>query len=156
MRKTGPRRVNGWSRVVLVFAFVGCIDCGGFARPSLATITAIVKEVAQVPTGTWGGDHIILEVTENGAEADFACARGAVEERLILDGNRRFDAKGSYVQESPGQRREEQPARSRPARYAGRVQGPMMFLTITLTDNGQTIGTFSLTKDRTPRITKCG
>ena len=114
------------------------------------------KGDGQIPAGAWGGDHIHLEVTDKGAQVEFACAHGAVDEPLILDSVGRFAAKGSYTEESPGPQREDSPTRSKPARYAGRIQGSTMTLTITLTENAQTIGPFSLTKDRTPRITKCG
>jgi len=138
----------------------------GFARKEVkaailigvvAILTGLVLELraAQNPTGHWGGDRIGLEVTDKGLRADLDCAHGAVDEPLKLDSDGRFDAKGSYIQESPGPEREGQLLSSKPARYVGRVQGSTMTLTITLTETGQTIGPFSLTKDRAPRIVKC-
>ena len=131
--------------MALVLTLVALFDFRGLAQPLL-----------QLPTGAWGGDHIGLEVTDMGAKAEFDCAHGSIDEPLILDSNGRFDAKGSYVQESPGPQREGQPAPAKPARYAGRVQGATLTLNITLIQNSQPIGPFSLTKDRLPRITKCG
>ena len=114
------------------------------------------KGGAPMPPGAWGGDHIRLEVTGKGAQMEFDCAHGAIDEPLGLDNSGRFEAKGVYVEESPGPQREDSPARSKPARYEGRVQDSTMTLVITLMENVQTIGTFSLTKGRSPRITKCG
>lgn len=122
------------------------LNVGGFVQ----------NKGAQVPAGSWGGDRISMLVTDKGAQLEFDCAHGVVEEPLILDGSGGFEAKGSYLEESPGPRREDSPARSKPARYAGRIKESTMTLTITLAENAQTIGTFTLTKDRTPRITKCG
>jgi len=119
-------------------------------------IMGIVQKGTEVPTGTWGGDHIRLEVTSKGALVQFDCAHGSVDERLILDSNGRFDARGSYTEESPGPQREDQPARPKLARYAGGVQVSTITLTITLSQEGQIIGPFSLVKDKMPRISKCG
>jgi len=113
------------------------------------------KGAAQNPIGNWGGDHIGLEVTDKGLRADFDCAHGAVDTPLTFDSDGRFEAKGSYVQESPGPEREGQQPPPKAARYSGRIQGATMTLTITLADPARTIGPFTLTKDRVPRITKC-
>jgi hypothetical protein len=110
----------------------------------------------KVAPGTWGGDHIRLEVTDKGGEVEFDCARGVIDESLITDSRGRFDAKGSYVVESPGPRREDVPAQSRLARYVGQIQDSTMTLTITLSEDAGVVGTFSLKKDRLSRITKCG
>jgi hypothetical protein len=124
----------------------------------IAFLAGAVLETGAVqnPIGNWGGDRIGLEVTEKGMRADLDCAHGTVDEPLSFDTSGRFDQKGLYVQESPGPEREGQLPQPKPARYAGRVQGSMMTLTITLLENGETIGPFSLTKDRLPRIMKCG
>ena len=119
-------------------------------------VMVIVQKGTEVPAGTWGGEHIRLEVRPKGALVDFDCAHGSVDEPLILDSNGRFDAKGSYAQESPGPQREDQPARPKLARYAGSVQASTMTLTITLPEEGQIIGPISLVKDKVPRISKCG
>ena len=108
-----------------------------------------------VPTGAWGGDHIALDVTDKGAQADFDCAHGSIDEPMTLDSGGRFDATGSFTVEGPGPQREDQSRQSRPARYSGRVQGSTMTLMVSLTDNGETVGPFTLTRDKTPRITKC-
>lgn len=109
----------------------------------------------RVPPGTWGGEHIVLEVASAEARAEFDCAHGTVDEALELDVEGRFDAKGTYVKERPGPQREDEPATGEPARYSGRVRGSTMTLTITLTNTGKTVGPFTLTHGKTPRLTKC-
>jgi hypothetical protein len=108
-----------------------------------------------VPLGAWGGDHIGLEVTDKGAQADFDCAHGSVDEPLALDNAGRFNARGSYTRETPGPQREDQTRQDSPARYVGRVQGSTMTMTISLTESGETVGLFTLTRGKTPKITKC-
>ena len=108
-----------------------------------------------VAAGPWGGDHIALEVTAKGAQVDFDCAHGSIDEPLTLDGDGRFDAKGLYVAEGPGPQREDQNRQGRPARYTGRVQSSTMTVTISLIESGETVGPFTLTRGRTPKITKC-
>ena len=108
-----------------------------------------------VATGTWGGDHIAMEATDKGAQVEFDCAHGSIDEPLTLDDDGRFDAKGLYAAESPGPQREDQNRQGRPARYTGRVQGRTMTLTISLAESGETVGPFTLTRDRTSKITKC-
>jgi hypothetical protein len=108
-----------------------------------------------VPIGAWGGDHIGLEVTDKGAQADFDCAHGRIDEPMTLDGGGRFDARGSFTAEGPGPQREGQNPPDQSARYSGRVQGSTMTITISLTESGETLGPFALTRGKTPKITKC-
>lgn len=96
-----------------------------------------------------------MQVTELGADISYACAHGSINERLMLDGNGRFEALGTHVNESPGPLREDRPPDSHPARYTGRVEGQMMTLTVTLTDTKQEVGTFTLTYGRGGRVRKC-
>lgn len=54
-----------------------------------------------VPNGVWGGEHIRMEVTENGADIEFDCARGSISQRLELDPQGRFKVSGTYKAETP-------------------------------------------------------
>jgi hypothetical protein len=116
--------------------------------------------------GNWGGQQVRLSVTETGAEVDFACAHGTVDQRIELDNEGRFDARGTYEYEGGGPvkrvRREDQTTQSsttddnvHSARYTGRVIAEKMTLTVTLTKTGRGIGTFSLIQGATPRMHKC-
>jgi hypothetical protein len=106
-----------------------------------------------LPAGAWGGDHIALAVTAEGAAVELDCAHGTVEERIEIDGDGRFDAGGTFVREHGGPVREGEED-SQPARYAGRVEGRTMTLTITRA-GGEMLGPYELTRGRTPRLTKC-
>jgi hypothetical protein len=106
-------------------------------------------------TGMWSGDHISLEVTTGGAKVEFDCAHGSIKERLVLGAGGRFNVAGDFVQERGGPVREGEESDSRRARYAGTVEGKTMTLTVTLTENNEKLGTFTLTHGREPMLTKC-
>jgi hypothetical protein len=72
-----------------------------------------------------------------------------------VDRSGRFDVKGTHTPEHGGPVREDEKLISRPARYAGRVDGGRMTLTVTLTDSGEILGTFALTQGVAGRLTKC-
>jgi hypothetical protein len=125
-------------------------SCG---KGSVTDVTAGESKI--VKTGTWGGDGLRMDVTKRGAKIEFDCAHGAIDKSLMTDRNGRFDFKGVLVMERGGPVREGQAAQRLPARYAGSVDGNRMMLTVTLTDPYQTIGTFTLTRGKAARLTKC-
>jgi hypothetical protein len=109
----------------------------------------------RVAAGTWGGEHVTLEVTADGGRIEYDCAHGDLAAPLVLDGSDRFDVTGTHTQEHGGPVREDEKLASRPARYAGRVNDERMTLTVTLTDTGEILGTFALTRGVAGRVTKC-
>lgn len=110
---------------------------------------------SRVPDGAWGGDHIALTVTAEGATLDFDCAHGSIAGPLALDAEGRLESSGIYVREGPGPVREGAET-GRPARYSGRLEGTTLTLSITLTDRGQSAGAYTLELGRRARIRKCG
>lgn len=108
-----------------------------------------------VERGLWGGDHMSLDVTSAGADADFDCAHGAISQAITLDRSGRFDAAGTYTPESPGPQREGQGGQPQVARYTGRVRGSTMTVTIAIAGGGETLGPFTLTRGAPPRVVKC-
>ncbi len=107
-----------------------------------------------LPIGTWGGEHILLEVAAGSASVELDCAHGAVEGAIRLDSQGRFDVGGSFARERGGPVREGQED-AHPARYSGSVEGKTMTLTIAVAEGGETLGPFELVRDRAARLTKC-
>jgi hypothetical protein len=106
-----------------------------------------------VAAGSWGGGHIILEVSEQGAEAEFDCAHGQVTQPIILNEHGDFDVAGTFTAEHGGPvRRDENPVAA-PARYSGHVDGDAMSLTVTI--GKDKVGVFTLTRGSLPNLTKC-
>jgi hypothetical protein len=124
-------------------------------RKVTKTVSGQTHRPNSLPTGTWGGQHISLDVTSDGARLEFDCANGQINQPVMLDGNNAFDVAGVYVQERGGPVRIDEQPNGQPARYSGRVEGQTLTLTITLTDNKQTIGTYTLGHGQNPRIFKC-
>jgi hypothetical protein len=108
-----------------------------------------------VQTGAWGGEHISLEVTGGGANVEFDCGRAVITHTLKLDRRGRFDVAGTYYEERGGPARQGARDAGRPARFAGRVRGNEMSLTVTLTDEKELIGRFVLGRGREPSLVKC-
>jgi len=107
----------------------------------------------RVPNGPWGGQHVRLAVDDTGATIDFDCAHGRLEEPLVLDEQGAFDVKGTMVPEG-GPAPPDETKKTQPARYKGTTDGNRMILTLVLED-GQSAGTFDLTKGAVSRLFKC-
>lgn len=125
-----------------VLSLYACLSAGGAER-------------GRLPAGTWGGAHIRLDVTEESAAVELDCAHGTLDGPILPGADGRFEAAGTYVQEHGGPEREGEEPDGRPARYSGRVEGSTLTLTIALTDTGETVGPFTLTRGKAARLTKC-
>jgi hypothetical protein len=108
----------------------------------------------EIMSGTWGGDHALLEVTATGASIEFDCAHGTLPVPLRLTRGT-FDVMGEYVQEHGGPIRSDETVDRQPARYIGTVSGNTMTVLVRLTATAQEIGTFNLTRGSSGRVFKC-
>ena len=115
------------------------------------------SKMTQAPdlTGTWGGDHISMVVTQSGASIEYDCAHGAISEKIVPDRDGHFAAQGSFVREAPGPSRQGEDASGQPATYRGSLDGDTMQLTVVLSKSNETLGSFTLTHGKTGRIRKC-
>ena len=108
----------------------------------------------RLPSGQWGGQHAGMEVTDAGAQLEFDCAHGRIDQVITLESGR-FDVKGTYSPERPGPRREDDNT-ARAVRYTGQVDGKTMKLAINAADgSSDTIASFTLEHGKTPTIRKC-
>src|SRR6201995_2791035 len=112
-------------------------------------------EMDGAKVGTWGGEHIGLEVTEQGGQVEYDCAHGSIDQKVVADAHGRFDLRGTHVREHGGPVRKDETADSHPARFAGEIKGDTMTLTVTETDTKVVVGTFTLVYGQRPRIMKC-
>ena len=125
--------------------------CGFTTLPTQAN--PLLKSV---PTGSWGGEHIRMVVTETGAKIEYDCALGTIDETLLLDEDNNFEAKGTHMFERGGPiRLGEPPPERHSALYHGTVDGTQMRLTVTLLETGKEVGTFLLGLGRPSLIEKC-
>jgi hypothetical protein len=107
-----------------------------------------------LPEGAWGGVHVVLTVTGRGGEIEFDCAHGSIAERIVPDGDGRFEASGVFVAERPGPVRQGDEA-GKKARYSGRVEGGAMTLWVVVEGSDEKLGPFTLERGRRPRLFKC-
>jgi hypothetical protein len=122
---------------------------------ALAAVLAVTPAASsELGEASWGGQHVALEVTSEGARVDFDCAHGTIDGPIRLDDEGRFDARGVYVKETPGPVRPEGLS-GEPARYVGQVVNGEMTLSVVLVKSGDPAGTFTLKRGRLPRVVKC-
>lgn len=105
-------------------------------------------------SGVWGGQHIRIEVGESGAEVEFDCAHGTINERIAADSEGKFVAKGSFTREHGGPMRSGEDTKGEPATYSGSIEGRTMSLTVKLS-KGDVIGTYTLTHGQMGKVVKC-
>ena len=105
-------------------------DQSSAGQPSQAPANS--AESSKVAVGSWGGEHISLQVTEKGAVFELDCASGVIEDPLALDSMGRFDCKGMYVREHGGPARGGQRPDVHPARFSGSSDRKKMTLMIKL------------------------
>jgi hypothetical protein len=118
-----------------------------------ASSPGAASRLERVPNGEWGGQHARLMVEDAGATIELDCAHGTLDEPLTLDSSGRFDVKGRLVAEG-GPVRKDEPESERPVRYSGQSDARQMSLQLTL-ENGESAGSFSLTKGGAARLFKC-
>ena len=105
--------------------------------------------------GVWGGEHIGMVVSDSSATIEYDCAHGTIDEPFVTDDNGEFELFGIHVIEHGGPLHEGEVLPQHPASYKGQIEGKVMTLTVTLTDTGQEIGTFTLTLGAVPNVYKC-
>ena len=107
----------------------------------------------RVPTGSWGGEHVRLTVSDPGGTVEFDCAHGTLDAPLKVDTEGRFDVPGSLVREggpaTPGGESDRQSVR-----YSGRVNGSSMDLDLRR-EAGEALGSFRLKMGERGKLLKC-
>jgi hypothetical protein len=119
------------------------------------TMSVALMDAKSVKLGTWGGDHVVLQMTKKGASLDYDCAHGTIDRRLSTDRRGNFKARGTHYRERGGPVHAGDSQKGEPASYTGRINGNTMTLTVTLTDTNETIGTFTLAYGKEGRVMKC-
>lgn len=128
---------------------------GPRARPSPRVVGPRPPSQSAVALGIWGGEHVRLLVTERGGSLEYDCAHGKIDQALVSDAAGRFDLRGTHTREHGGPIREDEVADTHPARYSGTTDGQTMILTVTLSDSGERVGTFKLTRGQVGWILRC-
>jgi hypothetical protein len=110
-------------------------------------------QAGSVSEGSWGGEHMILEVSAKGAEIELDCAHGQIAQHISLDRHGNFDVAGTFAPEHGGPVLRDENTPPKQARYSGHVDGNTMSLTVTA--GKETVGMFTLTRGSHPLLRKC-
>jgi hypothetical protein len=108
----------------------------------------------RIATGVWGGMHINLEVSSSSAKIEYDCAHGAIEGPLLVDGNGKFELRGSFTQERGGPVRADETPESRQATYSGTIKGNTMTLILKVSGVDEP-ETFTLERGKPGELFKC-
>lgn len=109
----------------------------------------------RVASGDWGGQDVRMNVTSNGAELQFSCSHGTIDEPIVVNDNGDFSAKGTFIAETPGPTREDNPPVKQPAIYSGSVKDQSMTLTVTISKSKAQVGSFTLAFGKGGRVRRC-
>jgi hypothetical protein len=107
-----------------------------------------------VKAGRWAGPHVAMMVSAERADIEFDCGRASVEGALAVDREGAFAVTGTFFQERPGPTTPDGPPR-RPMRLTGSVKDDTMEMRVTLTDQNEDIGSFTLSFGADVRLVKC-
>lgn len=125
------------------------------ATVSLPESLAGNRKPRRLAQGSWGGQHIRMEVGQASAKIEYDCAHGEINGPLVIDKRGRFSLKGTHSPEHGGPIRSDETAVNEPAIYSGWTDGKRMTLTVTLARRKETVGTFDLTLGGGGRVFKC-
>jgi hypothetical protein len=119
-----------------------------------ATSSPSMIQAAGESANVWGGEHVRLELTETGADLDFDCAMGTIDQPLALSSDGTFRATGTYTRERGGPVTKDgnQPVA---ATYVGTINGDSMHLEIVLVSSKETVGTYDLVRGSFGHVFKC-
>ena len=104
---------------------------------------------------SWGGEHVAMQMTAQGATMEFDCAHGTIVQPVKPDAKGAFTLTGTYTQEHGGPVFKSNPPRDVPAVYKGTMHGEHMTLEIVLNGGDQRLPQLSLTRGATGHLTKC-
>jgi hypothetical protein len=104
---------------------------------------------------TWGGEHIEMVTTASGAQIEFDCATGAINEPVPLKSTSDFQLKGTFTREHGGPVRENEAPRVVSATYSGRIENGKMYLKISVAGKDAYEESFVLRQRQSGRLMKC-
>ena len=134
------------NRLLVIISLVLLLVSSAASRP---------RKMQRLPTGTWGGAHIRIEVEPRSATIDYDCANGTIDGPFTIDSKGRFTWRGTFNREHGGPIRIDEKPNSRPAIYSGLIKGDTMTLTVKLADSNEVLETYTLKRGSSGRVFKC-
>lgn len=116
------------------------------------TVLYVGITLAVGPAILWGGDHVQMEVTREGASLEFDCATGTIGEPVPQrDGT--FSLKGTFAPERSGPSGDSTPAIE--ATYSGVIKNDTLTLRIVLAGKDRREMEYVLLRGREGNLRKC-
>ena len=140
---------------IIIFPLLASLSDGGAAGQGRRKRPRAAKRAATVSIGDWGGMHVRMKVSRDGAQLDFDCAHATIARPLRLDRGGRFDVPGLYAREHGGPVRADENQSGLPARFRGQLAGRTLTLSVMLDGSTESIGPFTLRFGQAPRVVKC-
>jgi hypothetical protein len=105
-------------------------------------------------SGLWGGTHVEMKVSSQGATLEFDCAQGTISEPIQLDESGKFQAKGTFQTHAGPTRRDQAPGAD--TTYSGTVDGDTMHIAFTIGENKDTdANQFTLVRGQPGKLRRC-
>jgi hypothetical protein len=117
------------------------------------SVSATIRKMQRIATGSWGGQHISMNVSAKSATIEYDCATGVIEGPLVVDADGRFNLRGTHRPERGGPIRADKQPSGYPATYTGTIKGNTMTLTLKVGDSDEE--TFTLEKGKPGELVKC-
>ncbi|MEE9245674.1 MAG: hypothetical protein V3U63_05680 [Gemmatimonadota bacterium] len=122
----------------------------------LAGLAGCSGTIIGISTGeSFGGVGVLLLVREAGADLEFDCATGRIEEPMTFSAAGTFDVDGTFTPGTGGPVREDDPPIPEAARYMGVLRGDRLTLSAILVEDGTTIGPYELRRGEEPLLRRC-
>jgi hypothetical protein len=121
----------------------------------LGSAACLEPEMPATLTGEWGGEHLGLVASVQGADLEFDCATARISTTIQLDRDGRFSVAGLHFPGHGGPSRDDEETVEIPARFDGTVRGNLMTISVTLTSWATTLGPFTLKRGASPNVFKC-
>lgn len=126
-----------------------------FALIVLNACQAALPPSGEPLAGSWGGQHVALELSREGGRLEYDCAAGSIDEAVRPDSSGRFSVRGTHTPGHGGPERVGEEPVALPANYDGRVRGERMTLIVRVVSSGLELGPFTLERGATPVILRC-
>ncbi len=122
----------------------------------LAALAGCLGTIIGISIGdSFGGVGVLLVVREAGADMEFDCATGRIEEPMTFSADGTFDVDGTFTPGMGGPVREDDPPVPEAARYMGVLRGDRLTLSGILVEDGTTIGPYELRRGEEPLLRRC-
>jgi hypothetical protein len=108
-----------------------------------------------VKGGIWGAIGVNLTINETGAVIEYDCADAEITGKFMINENGEFSLPGTFTMQTGGAASLNEPPKTRPARFEGKISDDNLTLKVTLTDNSEKLEEVILKRGTQGKIRRC-